>query len=375
MAGPPDVLVDMLLEKQEELVTYVREAVQAELPAYRDLLRDRYDSDLGLEIRQVLQCARSGQQPYNEELLETLSGVGKVRAQQGIPLADILRSWRVATQAGIAYARDVGRYLGTGDNGVLDLVESVLPWVDVAMATTAEAYRKARLSVACTEEDRRAAFARAVLLGTVSPAELRIDAEAYGIDPVGEYVAFRASMPRHHGSRRFVEALGLGDPSQRFCALVDGDVAGFASGAPRHDVVGLVGYGPPRPLDRLVDSYRLAGRALMTARACGLRGAYAFSSLSVRSAVAADVDVGDVLRKRYLQPLEQSGSAGDLMATLRAYLACGTHVERTAMRLHVHQNTVRYRLARFEELTGASLHDTETLVEAWWAVELSTMIL
>ncbi|WP_198528225.1 helix-turn-helix domain-containing protein, partial [Mycobacteroides abscessus] len=49
------------------------------------------------------------------------------------------------------------------------------------------------------------------------------------------------------------------------------------------------------------------------------------------------------------------------------------HVERTATKLFVHQNTVRYRIARFEELTGTSLGDTEVLLEVWWALELSAM--
>ena len=49
------------------------------------------------------------------------------------------------------------------------------------------------------------------------------------------------------------------------------------------------------------------------------------------------------------------------------------HVERTAERLFVHQNTVRYRLARFEELTGASLRDPKVAFEVWWALERAAM--
>ncbi|WP_038863553.1 helix-turn-helix domain-containing protein, partial [Mycobacterium avium] len=67
------------------------------------------------------------------------------------------------------------------------------------------------------------------------------------------------------------------------------------------------------------------------------------------------------------------GSSRELIATVRTYLACGMHVERTATRLFVHQNTVRYRLARFEELTGASLRDTEVVTEVWWVLELAAM--
>lgn len=41
----------------------------------------------------------------------------------------------------------------------------------------------------------------------------------------------------------------------------------------------------------------------------------------------------------------------------RVYFAAGMHVERAAERLFVHPNTLRYRIARFEELTDASLRD------------------
>jgi DNA-binding PucR family transcriptional regulator len=171
-------------------------------------------------------------------------------------------------------------------------------------------------------------------------------------------------------------ALGFRDPLQRprgMCAVVDGDIAGLLSEPPPAGVDGVVGYGPPRPLERLAESYRLAARALMTMQACNLRGAHDIASLGLRAAVAMDADVGASLRRRYLEPLEASGSARELMTTLRAYLACGMHVERAAARLFVHQNTVRYRIAKFEELIGASLRETEVLFEVWWALELSAM--
>jgi DNA-binding PucR family transcriptional regulator len=47
-------------------------------------------------------------------------------------------------------------------------------------------------------------------------------------------------------------------------------------------------------------------------------------------------------------------------ATLDAYLACDRHLERTAAALHVHVNTVRYRLGKVQENLGVDLHDVET---------------
>jgi DNA-binding PucR family transcriptional regulator len=35
----------------------------------------------------------------------------------------------------------------------------------------------------------------------------------------------------------------------------------------------------------------------------------------------------------------------------------------------VHPNTVRQRLAKFEDITQRSLRDTEAIVEIWWALQ------
>jgi DNA-binding PucR family transcriptional regulator len=37
--------------------------------------------------------------------------------------------------------------------------------------------------------------------------------------------------------------------------------------------------------------------------------------------------------------------------------------------LHVHPNTLRHRLRRYEQATGASLRRQADLVELWWALE------
>ena len=44
-------------------------------------------------------------------------------------------------------------------------------------------------------------------------------------------------------------------------------------------------------------------------------------------------------------------------------------VEDAARALHVHPNTLRHRLRRFEEATGAALRRPTDLVELWWALE------
>jgi hypothetical protein len=371
-----DALFDALLGEHETLSRRVTETLQAELPAYRSLQREELEADVRLEVERVIRSARAGRTAVSDRELADLAGVGEARARQGVSLDDMLRAWRIGVQVLVSYAREVGRRIGIDDDQVLEFVESTLAWVDVAMVTTAGGHRQAELDLALADQDRRAAFVRGALFGALPPAELHIQAEAYSLDPTREYVAVRARASDDGGTRQLERALGFHEAAQHrrgLSAVIDGDVAGFLHDPPRGDIEGVAGVGPPRPLERLTESFRLATRALVAAHACGLAGVHDVPSLGLHAAVAADADVGDALCARYLEPLTEGSSAGELMATVRTYLANEMHVERTAEQLFVHQNTVRYRLARFEELTGASLRDPQVAFEVWWALERAAM--
>jgi hypothetical protein len=353
-----DELIETLLHERANLAGRVRVAIQAKLPAYRSMIAETLDREVGIQVERVLWSAR-----YGRAEISDLAAVGEARARQGVPVADMLRAWRIGIEVLIGYAREVGRDLDVDDTLMLEFVQSTLASCDAAMVTIAAAHRKVELAHALSEAEHRTTFVRGVLFGSLPPTELRIQAEAYGLDPGREYVAVRARL-----GRSAPESLGRG-----LTAVVDGCVGGFLSDPPPRDIDAVVGVGPPRLLEQLSQSYRSAARALATMEACGLRGGYDIPALGLRAAVAMDADVGQALRERYLEPLNTGGSACELIATLRVYLACGMHVERTATRLFVHQNTVRYRLARFEQLTGASLRETQVLFELWWALELSAM--
>lgn len=376
MIPAANLLFDTLCADIDELVSRCHDAALAAIPSYRTLHAESLDAGLRLDIEQVLRSARSGRTSVNEAELSELASVGEERARQGVPIADLLRAWRISIEVIIGYAHEVGQRLGIEDTYVLESIRSGLAWSDVAMVVTAEAHRKAEFALRYAERGQGAQLARGVLFGEMPAADIQIAAEALGMDSTGTYIAVRARGVAGTSVHELEHVLGFGDSTQQCSgvyALVDGDVAGFLREPPPADVDAVVGYGPPRPLDQLPESYRLATRALMTALACGFRGAHDIRSLGVRTAVAADTDVGEWLRLRYLEPLRRKGASQELVSTLRAYFACGLHVERAARQLFVHQNTVRYRLARFEELTGADLRDPEVLVEVWWALERSAM--
>lgn len=65
---------------------------------------------------------------------------------------------------------------------------------------------------------------------------------------------------------------------------------------------------------------------------------------------------------------------GDLVATLRLWLSVGCSASKAAVALVVHPNTISYRLARIEQLTGRSLRQPETRLELQLALTVRDVV-
>jgi DNA-binding PucR family transcriptional regulator len=72
-----------------------------------------------------------------------------------------------------------------------------------------------------------------------------------------------------------------------------------------------------------------------------------------------DEELARALVKRRLGPLESlaAGERDRLLETLRAWLEHQRQTPAIAAQLHVHPQTVRYRMGKLRELLGASLED------------------
>ncbi|MFC9688164.1 PucR family transcriptional regulator [Kribbella sp. NPDC056951] len=82
-------------------------------------------------------------------------------------------------------------------------------------------------------------------------------------------------------------------------------------------------------------------------------------------------DVRRTYTQRVLGPvLEQDRRTNaDLLTTLQAFLGCDGSWTRTADLLHLHVNTVRYRIERVEQLTGRDLSTLENRVDVFLALK------
>jgi DNA-binding PucR family transcriptional regulator len=153
----------------------------------------------------------------------------------------------------------------------------------------------------------------------------------------------------------------------------DGDVAHGVTAAAEMMIAGstsFAGVGPAVPLWAMRDAIADARRALAVAMAFRMPGSHSLESLGVRVAVFEQPDVGERLIRKYLDPLAALGSfATAVEQSLDAYFDCDRRVDTAARMLKVHHNTLRHRLRRFEQLTGADVQRSETALEVWWAIE------
>src|SRR5579884_2638164 len=130
-----------------------------------------------------------------------------------------------------------------------------------------------------------------------------------------------------------------------------------------------------RRLGDYAESHREAALALDVARASPEGGVRTHEELGFYGLVARAVDPGmlDALAERTLRPLLQADVRHHTryVPTLAAYLRANRRLKPAAAALHVHVNTLRYRLARIERLLGTDLED----VDGRFLLELAVRLL
>jgi hypothetical protein len=278
---------------------------------------------------------------------------------------------RAAIAETVAYLREIGERAGDGDH-LLDVLGAVAEISATMLVSRGDFGRRdAALAEIGPDTDVRDRLTRTLLCGPPPAADVRHQIAVYGIDHDQSYVAFRAKPTSRHERDELARLLldaGSGAGGGAVVVHLDGDLVGFLAEPPTGGCTGVVGIGPPRTPERLAESFHLASRAADCASAFGLSGVHSLDTLGLLPAVQADSDVGESLLRRYVRPATGIESLPELLNTIGTYLACGRHVHRTASTLFLHPNTLRYRITRFEKLTGARLRDPVSAMEVWWAL-------
>ncbi|WP_245967043.1 PucR family transcriptional regulator [Sphaerisporangium album] len=365
-----DVVREHLGELTEEMIGEIRAGV----PEYSRPGDEKYVKAVRRAVEEalrqfVVRVADDG--AGKGRLLEVYRAIGKGEAAEGRPLDSLQAALRICARVAWRRLALESERLNLSRRRVCEVGEAILVYLDEIAAAAAEGYAEAQIRVAGELELRRRRLLD--LLLSDPPADPRA---------VGDLArAVRWTVPRTvAGVALAVRAPGVGgrpalppdvladlDRAQPCLVLPDPDGPGRAGllDASLRDWV--VAVGPSVPAHELAQSLRLAREALALAR----RGVLA-SSEPIRCAdhlstliIFRDEALVRVLRRVRLAPLGHLRPAqrDRIAETLLAWLQCGYNANEVAARLHVHPQTVRYRLRQATELFGDRLKSPDDRFE------------
>jgi hypothetical protein len=361
----------------DDVLSSVVEAV----PPFREWRGGGLDVRDGVEqgLRGFLERLESG----SEERLpghDVFFDFGRAELRAGRSVGSVLAAYRVAAQAAWRGMADTGHDAGIEPRALYALAEAIFTYIDQLCAVTVEghAYEQSMAAVERVDARRRlvklavrwggrdSALSEPELAGAAADAGWRLPARL-------AVVAFRDERVARVASR-------LG--SDVLVARIDGTgwaIVGDPDGPGRHAAVrqGLVGVragvGPAVAVTAAAESARLAERALGLARGAP-RPVWA-DDRRVDLLLAGDPGLARGLVDDVLGPLATMPPATRerLVETLGAWLEHQGEVRPTAQQLHVHAQTVRYRLAQLRELLGDRMSSAEGRLEVELALRARSL--
>lgn len=340
-------IAQRVLDRLDELVEDLGRAYR-QVPEYASLSDDEMRSEIlpvsNAVARRFLEAVSKGKTPKVERLAE-LRHMGSRRIEMGVPLEPMLHVFRVF---GRRVWDELAAVTTPGElNALADLAGDWMEYIDRASSVAASSYLEA-----AREELATATLKRDALFQGLLTANTRADV-----------TALAASMNTELATRYMPVVIHGSDSEEVLAAAPRGSICGFRANqmialCPDADVSWLGGL-----------EFHSAVRGRLAA--VGSELAEEFRSVEVLATLAREqgasgiLDPLDLLFEQFAEvsgwlasaaaarfaPLEASDQSGDLTATLRAWFATGTLGDAAGI-LHVHANTVAYRLNRVRDITG-----------------------
>lgn len=363
-------LVATLLEPRvHEVAGELAEAYLEELPAFASFPVQMVQEQTVETLSSVVRWLRSGRPPGEAEATE-IAQRARLWAAAEVPLEIIGQSFHVGARRFVGILREHADELGLDAGLMFAAQDRAWEWGIFGARAVAEVQREQEVAAARRDATRRADFLRDLALGRVGADRLATEAAIFDLDLEQPYVAVCARSPDGAGAAALeadVRRSGATSTHRVMQATVDGRLLALAPRRPSVTGEGPVAVGPAVALPEVHAAFVEAGEVLQTARAFGLTGVVELAT--VGPLVLATLAGGPAARlaELHLGPLGEE--VGDLETTVRTLLDLDQGIDETAARLHLHRNTVRYRVTRFRELTGLDIRRTDDLVTTWWLLK------
>ncbi|HEX7304003.1 helix-turn-helix domain-containing protein [Lentzea sp.] len=350
----------------------VLEAFFARSAAYRQLphqLVDREITDsVSHNLQVFLRALREQRPPAVEELTDQIATAVR-RAQQGVPLDVVLSTYHVAAYVGWSAMASVAEQDEVDD--LLATVPALLQYLSVAVPAVAASYLTEQQALHAERREAGRALVAALLTGR----EAEPLADRIGLDLSSHHVvlAVRVDAPPPAEDARFA--------AHALVRRLRAELPKHALSALDHDggtvLLPTTAAGLEQELTDAADLVRRLHTAAGIGVVGGIAAAESREDVPTAARQAADIAelvqrlgrapgayvLDDVLleyqlcrpgpgRKRLALVVDKLAEHPDLLHTLREFLGNDHNRHRTAEKLHLHRNTLNYRLRRVAELTG-----------------------
>jgi len=384
MPGPRAEIVERFLKRLDEVVEQCAAAIFETIPSY-DAMSEEIREDLAKAVRDnvatLAQVISRGREIRRDEL-EGIERVGARRAQQSIPLDDVLHAYRTVSRVCWNIVSEECRaQQGDALEATIELADAVLRYTDQISTGVAQAYAKAQRAIVREREGERREFLADLLYGTeAAPEDILKRAHTFGYDLSLGYLALVGMGPETDVNKELslsaaaARVVGDGGDSivlqkaEHSIALLPMDASADPVMVPEKLVTELgdewcFGVGGPQPgLEGIRRAYLEAREALEIGQAIGSEGrVYRFDELLAYHFLRVEPGLVERFVSQTLGPLLEYDERrkGELIKTLEAYFASDASVKMAGERLFAHPHTVTYRLKQIEKLTGFSLRDPE----------------
>jgi hypothetical protein len=347
------------------LVDTIIAAIRAQSPVYGEVLTapEGMGIRLGIEqaIRAFLDAVESGGRPAGEtdELWRRL---GEAEFQAGRSLDDLRAAFRTGTRAAWRGAAELASRAGVSAPIAIALAEAIFIYGDELATDVVEGYLRMQSDEAGERERRRRRLAQLLLdPGGHDPEALARAGELarWPVPKTLAVLALAADTPLAALRRLDLDALAGSDAAGAWLILPDPDGPGRRAALAHALDSEPAALGPTVAPAQAHRSLRWARIALELAREGALPAGTPPRAVDHLATVILlqDREMARELMRSRLAPLDELAPAERerLLQTLGAWLAHQRHTPRIADELHVHPQTVRYRVARLRELLGDAL--------------------
>jgi hypothetical protein len=366
-------LVRAIITRLPAILAEVRELLVEQQPDYAEFLAEEFDEVVA--AAEVFVARLLGLAELDPVTLELDFGVeqtlfeeiGRIHYQQQQDITHLLAAYRTGAAVAWRHVADTALTLSVPAEAFAGLAAAVFAAVDQLSSASLQGYVRAQAASGYARERLRDELAELLLSDRCDMAAVRTAATQAGWT-LPRQAAVVLIDPDNEVGRRLLghlddSCLRLRRPQMLVAIVPDPDGPGRRKRlATTLRGAGAV-VGGTVPLDRLPASVSLAELAVRLQHAHVLTDDPLFVDEHLDAMmVHRDERLLIAVRRQYLAPLAAlpESTRDRLSETLRSWLMNLGNRKAVAEELHVHPQTVRYRLGRLRELFGSALDDPAT---------------